>query len=142
MRTLNLLNEDCVLNHVALAVENIDKAQKIYEAIGLNFENKREIISNQGVITAFAQMSKDVRLELLEAQGEGAIKTFLEKKGPGVHHLCFRVPNIVEKCHELSQKGLLLVYKVPQRGADNCLINFLHTKSTGGVLIEISQRLK
>ena len=142
MRILELFNKDCTLDHIAIAVEDLNQAQTFYENLGLSFENKRENVADQGVVTAFAHASHDVRIELLGVQGNGPVKTFLEKRGPGIHHICFRVPNIVEKCRELSSKGFKIVYEEPQRGADNCLINFLHPQSTGGVLIEIQQRRK
>ncbi len=143
MHILELFNKDCTLDHIAIAVEDLEKAQKIYEGLGLSFENTKEIVADQGVVTAFAHASQDVRLELLGVQGTtGAVKTFLEKKGPGIHHICFRVPDIVEKSRELSSKGFTLVYEKPKRGADNCLINFLHPRSTCGVLIEIRQRTR
>ena len=142
MRILELFNKDCTLDHIAIAVEDLDKAQKVYENLGLSFENTKETVTTQGVVTAFAHASRDVRIELLGVQGDGAVKTFLEKKGAGIHHICFRVPDIVEKCRDLFYKGFKLVYEEPQPGADNCLVNFLHPRTTGGVLIEIQQRIK
>ena len=77
---------------------------------------------------------------LLGVHGEGGpIEKFLSKKGPGIHHLSFKVPDIEAKCKELKEKGFKLLYEEPQSGAHSCRVNFIHPKSTGGVLIEISQ---
>ncbi len=134
--------QNCHLDHVAVAVQNLDMAQKIYQAIGVEFESEREIVESQAVRTAFGRLDQRARLELLEPHGEsGPIHRFLEKHGPGIHHLCFRVRDVAAKCEELRKQGLTLIYETPTKGAHNCLINFIHPKSTGGVLIELSQSL-
>ena len=134
--------KDCHLDHVAVAVQNIDAFQKIYQAIGIDFGPEREIVESQAVRTAFGRLDQRAKLELLEPYGEsGPIHRFLEKHGPGIHHLCFRVRDVAIKCEELKASGLTLVYQAPIKGAHNCLINFIHPKSTGGVLIELSQPL-
>jgi len=71
---------------------------------------------------------------------EGPIQKFIDKNGEGIHHLCFSVEDVVLKGRELRDKGYKLIYEHPQPGANNCLVNFIHPKSTGGVLIEISQK--
>jgi len=134
--------QDCFLDHVAVVVEDLDSAQKIYEDIGLSFSGEREVVASQGVITAFASIDTRAHLELLCPHGEdGPIHQFLKKKGEGIHHLCFRVQDVEKKCHELKTKGYRLIYDTPVSGANNCLVNFIHPKSTGGVLIELSQSL-
>jgi methylmalonyl-CoA/ethylmalonyl-CoA epimerase len=124
-----MFNKDCFLDHVAVVVEDLDQAIKVYEDIGLEFSEEREIVESQGVMTAFAG---------IDGEG-GPIHKYLEKKGPGIHHLCFKVPDIEAKCKELVEKGIRLTSEKPFPGANNCLVNFVHPKSTGGVLIEISQ---
>ncbi len=134
---------DCHLDHVAVAVHNLEAAQKIYRAIGFHFAPEKEIIASQAVRTAFGQIDQRAKLELLEPHGEeGPIHRFLEKHGPGIHHLCFRVADLEAKCAELKQLGYRLVYDAPIQGAHRCLANFLHPQSTGGVLIELSQPLE
>jgi methylmalonyl-CoA/ethylmalonyl-CoA epimerase len=129
-----------VLDHVALAVNDLDNAQKVYEELGFTFEAEREVVASQGVITAFAAVDTHAHIELLAPHGEdGPIHRFLEKKGEGIHHLCFRVADVQAKTDELVQKGYRLIHKKPVEGANNCLVNFIHPKSAGGVLIEISQ---
>ena len=134
--------KDCILDHVAIAVEDLEQSVKTYESLGIHFEKEREVVESQGVITAFASIDTNAQLELLGAYGEGGpISKFLSKKGPGIHHLCFKVPDIEAKCKELKEKGFRLLYDEPQEGAHSCRVNFIHPKSTGGVLIEISQRV-
>ncbi len=136
-------SKDCILDHVAIAVNNLDKSQKIWEDMGLTFSPEREIVESQGVQTAFAAMDENAHLELLCPHGEsGPIHKYLEKKGEGIHHLCFKVPDIEAKCKELKDNGYILLNESPVEGANNCLVNFIHPKSTGGVLVEISQKRK
>ena len=133
--------KDCVLDHIAIAVHSIEQSQKVYEDIGFAFDEKREVVKEQNVTTAFAHVDENAHIELLEPlSGDGAIAKFLEKKGPGIHHICFRVSNIEKKCSELKDKGYQLLYESAQKGANNCLVNFIHPKSAGGVLIEVSQK--
>ncbi len=131
---------DSVLDHIAIAVNSIDVAKKTYEDLGFTFSEEREVVKEQGVTTAFAKIDHTANIELLEPYGEnGPIHKYLDKKGPGVHHLCFRVNDVKETCADLKKKGYILLNEEPVKGAHNCLVNFIHPKSTGGVLIEVSQ---
>ena len=131
---------DMVLDHVAVAVSDLDQAQKTYEVLGLTFLPEKEKVEEQSVTTAFAPIDGNSSLELLEPiNNQGPIAKFIEKNGPGIHHLCFKVKDVKAKCEELVDQGFKLIYQEPKVGAHNCLVNFIHPKSTGGVLIEISQ---
>lgn len=133
--------KDCYLDHIAVAVENLEASVKVYEALGLKFDDKREVVTDQAVTTAFAAIDERAHIELLEPWGEdGPIHQSIQKRGPGLHHLCFRVPNVEAKAQELIQAGFKLLYEKARIGAGGCLVNFIHPKSTGGVLIEISQK--
>lgn len=133
--------ENCLLDHIAIAVKNIPAAKKIYEDMGLVFDSKIEEVKDQKVLTAFAQIDKNAHIELLEPTSEeSTIHKFIESKGEGIHHLCFKVPDVKAKTAELTSKGYRFIYPEPRIGAGGCLVNFIHPKSTGGVLIEISQR--
>ncbi len=132
--------DDCVLDHIAIAVKSIDETVAIYEDLGLKFSPDREVVKEQAVTTAFAHVDTNAHIELLEPYGEnGPIHKFLEKKGPGIHHICFKVTNVENTCRDLKEKGYILLNENPVIGANNCLVNFIHPKSTGGVLIEVSQ---
>lgn len=138
---LKELLEQCHLDHIAIAVENLEASVKIYETLGLKFDEKREVVKDQAVTTAFAAVDERAHIELLEPWGDdGPIHQSIKKRGPGLHHLCFRVPNIEEKTTQLVQAGFKLLYEKARLGAGGCLVNFIHPKSTGGVLIEISQK--
>lgn len=133
--------DDCVLDHIAIAVKSISGAKKIYEDLGLEFSPKIEEVVEQKVSTAFAQIDQHAHIELLEPTSEeSTIHKFIESKGEGIHHLCFKVPDVRAKTKELTEKGYRFIYSEPRIGAGGCLVNFMHPKSTGGVLIELSQR--
>jgi len=135
--------KDCVLDHIAIAVNNLEESVKTYEALGLKFADEREVVEEQKVKTAFAPIDSNGHIELLEPTSEESnIAKYILKKGPGIHHLCFRVEDVIAKTNELSEKGFKFIYNEPQVGAGNCLVNFIHPKSCGGVLIEISQKME
>ncbi len=132
---------DCILDHIAIAVKSIPDAKKIYQDMGLNFSAEIEEVKDQKVLTAFAQIDQNAHIELLEPTStESAIHKFIENKGEGIHHLCFKVSDVKAKTQELTDKGYKFIYPEPRIGAGGCLVNFIHPKSTGGVLIELSQR--
>lgn len=133
--------KDCILDHIAIAVKSIPNAKKVYEDMGLVFSNEIEEVKDQKVFTAFAQIDHNAHIELLEpTSDESTIAKFIESKGEGIHHLCFKVTDVVAKTQELTDKGYRFIYAEPRIGAGGCLVNFMHPKSTGGVLIELSQR--
>jgi len=132
-----------VLDHIAIAVNSFVDGKKIFADLGLEFSPHVEVVEREGVSTLFAPLSNGVEVphvELLAPYGEnGPIHQYLNKKGPGIHHLCFRVEDIHQKCQELKSKGYQLIYEAPKSGARGMMVNFIHPKSTGGVLIEIVQ---
>lgn len=141
MNTPELKN--AILDHVAIAVKSITQSKKLYEDLGFKFWDKEEVVSSQNVKTAFAHIDQHAHLELLEPLSEsGAIADFIAKKGEGIHHLAFLVDDVAKKQSEMTAKGYRFIYDQPQVGANNKLINFIHPKSAGGVLIEISQERK
>lgn len=132
---------DCCLDHVAIAVKDLEQSIKFYQMIGIKFSAEREIITSEKVKVAFAAIDQQARLELLQSTEEdGPIAKFISKKGEGLHHLCFLVNDVAVKQTELSSQGVQFIYDKVREGANNRLINFIHPKSTGGVLIELSQK--
>lgn len=130
---------DCVLDHIAIAVLDLEQSVQTYTALGLTFSADREVVASQKVKTAFAPIDQNGHIELLcPTESDSSIQKFIDKKGPGIHHICFRVSDVKAKQGELEQKGFTFIYPEPTVGAGNCLVNFIHPKSTGGVLIEIS----
>ncbi len=127
------------IEHLGIAVANIEESLKMYETLlGTNCY-KTESVESEGVKTAFLQVGES-KIELLEASNPSSpIAKFLEKKGPGIHHIAFDVENIEAEIARLTAQGFELIHTSPKDGADNKLIAFLHPKSTGSILIELCQ---
>lgn len=127
------------LDHIAIAVPDFEKAIKRFmEDFGLTFEGTEDVESAK-TTTAFFPLPP-TSIELVHPlRGEGPIVKFLEKKGGGIHHLCFRSDNIDEDVARLRSKGYEFLSPEPTIGAHNCRVIFIHPKSCDGVLIELNQ---
>ena len=130
------------IEHIGIAVSNLEKANSIYTKI-LGLEPyKKEIVDSEGVITSFFQ-TKNTKIELLQGLDENnAISKFIDKKGEGIHHIAFEVENIEKEIKRLKKLGFKIINETPKKGADNKLICFIHPKSTHHVLIELCQEIK
>ena len=128
------------VDHIGIAVQNLDEAVIFYtQVLGLTAEGF-ETVDEQKVKVAFFQVG-DTEVELLESTDPtGPIARYIEKKGPGIQHVAFRVDNIEAALDEMRAKGIKLIDETPRYGAGGAKIAFLHPKSTGGILIELSQR--
>lgn len=128
------------IEHIGIAVNNLDEAIPYYEnVLGLKCYAVEEV-ADQKVKTAFFMVGQ-TKIELLESTDpEGPIGKFIEKKGPGVHHLAFAVDSVNESLNELADKGVQLIDKTGRKGAEGLNIGFLHPKSTLGVLTEICSK--
>ncbi len=124
------------IEHIGIAVEDLDAAIRYYEdVIGLTCYAVEEV-ENQKVRTAFFQVG-DTKIELLESTDpEGPVGKFIEKKGPGIHHLAFAVPEVDKALENAEKKGVRLIDQKGRKGAEGLKIGFLHPKSTFGVLTE------
>lgn len=130
------------IEHIGIAVKNLDEAEKLYTALLGRDAYKREEVESEGVITSFF-LAGENKIELLAALNEDSpIAKFIAKKGEGIHHIAFDVQNIESEIKRLEENGFTLINMQPKKGADNKLIAFLHPKSTGGVLIELCQEIK
>ena len=127
------------IDHLGIAVNSIDEGKGFWtDAIGLELEGV-ETVEAQKVKTAFFPVDQS-EVELLESTStKGPISKFIEKKGPGVHHIAFAVENIGESLKEAESKGVKLIDLVPRKGAEGLDIGFLHPKSTLGVLTEFCE---
>jgi methylmalonyl-CoA/ethylmalonyl-CoA epimerase len=126
------------LDHIGIAVRSIAGA-KIYKALGLDVDHI-ENVGTQGVKTAFLSVG-DSNIELLEPLSpESAVAKFIEKRGEGIHHICFRVDNIEEHLERLEREGYRLINESPVPGAHGCRVAFLHPSAGNGVLIELSEK--
>ena len=128
------------IDHLGVAIDRIADGQKFWaDALGIACEGS-ETVAEQGVTTAFFPVGES-EVELLEpTSSESPIAKFLGKKGPGIHHIAFRVENIESALAELKQKGLALIDEVPRLGAGGAKIAFIHPRSTNGILIELCER--
>ena len=132
------MSEKPVLDHIGIAVTSIAEGRRFYEALGLEVEGEEEV-SEQEVKVAFLPVG-DGRLELLEpTKSTSPIARHLERRGPGLHHICLRVHDIRATMAALVADGHELLSPEPVAGAHGCLVCFVHPRSAGGVLIELSQ---
>ena len=127
-----------VLDHIGIAVRSLGQT-KIYEDLGLAVEHV-ETVDTQRVKTAFLSVG-DSNLELLEPTSpDSPIAKFIEKRGEGIHHICFRVDDIESHLASLKAKGYRLINESPVPGAHGCRVAFLHPAAGNGVLIELSEK--
>jgi len=116
------------IDHVAIAVKNLDEGTKIWKDMG--FEVEYEVVEDQGVKIGIVHLG-DSRIEILEPLSEDSpISKFLEKRGEGLHHLALHVENIEEALEELKTKGYRLIDEKPRIGAGGKKIAFVHPKSS------------
>ena len=126
------------IEHIGVAVASIDEARKFYEAMGLVVE-RIEDVPHEGVRVAMIPCGGST-IELLEPLSQdSAVGKFLAKRGPGVHHLCFASTDVRADDAVLRDAGYEVLRPEPTRGAGGCWVQFVHPKSTGGVLIELSE---
>ncbi len=128
-----------LLDHVGIAVKDIEAALAFYrDALGLEIEVPEEVPS-QRVRARFIPVG-DARLELLEATApDSPVATFLEKRGPGLHHITLRVDDVEAVLARLKASGAKLVDQTPRPGAEGSSIAFIHPSTSHGVLVELKQ---
>jgi len=130
------------IEHIGIAVKDLDLSCDLYEKLLGVSAYKRELVTSEGVSTAFF-LTGENKIELLAATDEGSpIAAFIRKKGEGIHHIAFDVTNIYEEMERLKNNGFVLLSGEPRPGADNKLICFVHPKGTNGVLVELCQEIK
>jgi methylmalonyl-CoA/ethylmalonyl-CoA epimerase len=130
------------LNHIGIAVSDLPRMKRLFSILGLNVDHT-EPVAEQGVVTHFLPLPREQgSLELLEVTDPaGTVAKFIQKRGPGIHHLSFLVQkgelDIV--CARLIGEGYKLTYDQPRSGAHDMRVNFVHPQSAGGMLIEIME---
>ena len=125
------------IEHIGIAVVSLETAIPYYETLLGTKCYATEVVADQKVKTAFFKVGQ-TKIELLESTDpEGPIGKFLEKKGPGVHHLAFAVDDVNSALQQANEAGIQLIDKQPRKGAEGLNIGFLHPKSTLGVLTEL-----
>ena len=132
---------DYKVEHIGIAVKDLAKSIPLFEQLLGSPCYKTETVASEAVNTAFF-LQKSTKIELLETSDPtGPIAKFIDKKGEGMHHIAFEVPDIIEEMERLKKQGFTLLSETPKKGADNKLICFVHPKETNGVLIELCQSI-
>jgi LAO/AO transport system kinase len=125
--------------HLGIAVTSLAEGGAFWDLLGLH-EEHREEVSSQKVLTSFRRVGESF-LELLESTSpDGPIAKSLATRGPGIHHLCLEVADIRAVLAHLKAAGVRLVNEEPLDGAHDCLVAFVHPASTGGILVELSEK--
>jgi methylmalonyl-CoA/ethylmalonyl-CoA epimerase len=127
------------IDHVGVAVEDLDEAIALYrERLGMR-ETHRETVEAQGVHAALLEIG-DAHVELISPiDAEGSVARFLARNGAGLHHLAYRTEDIDAELERLAAAGLRIIDEEPRAGILGSRVAFVHPKSTGGVLTEVVQ---
>jgi methylmalonyl-CoA/ethylmalonyl-CoA epimerase len=132
---VNILKVD----HIGIAVKSLAESSKLYELLGIKSTGTEEV-AEQKVKVAFFPVG-DSEVELLESTvPDGPIARYIEKNGEGIQHIALRVDDLEKALAELKAKGVRLIDEKPRYGAGGARIAFVHPKSTGGILLELSEK--
>jgi methylmalonyl-CoA/ethylmalonyl-CoA epimerase len=125
------------IDHIGIAVTNLPTAIEWYQNFMGGRVTLREELSDQGVSLVFIETPSS-KIELLTPLREGStLARFISKRGPGMHHMCYSVPDIDMELHKLSEQGFRLIDQIPRHGAGGSKIAFIHPDSCLGVLTEL-----
>src|SRR5688572_8354955 len=124
------------IDHVAVAVENIDQSLALYKTVLGVDVREREVVESQKTEAALLPLG-DSNIELIEPKGNDGLRKFLDKRGPGLHHVAIEVEGIESALAMLKALKVPLIDETPRRGARGHKVAFVHPKATGGVLIEL-----
>ena len=134
------------IDHIGIATESLDQASHFWNLIGLEMGKEDETVEDQGVTTRFFSTSMTSEpdhpplVELLQPTGpDTPIGKFIARRGPGVQQVCFRVGNLEGLIAHLIEHGIKMIDTTPRTGAGGKRIAFVHPKSTGGVLVELTE---
>ena len=129
------------IEHLGIAVESIDKSAPFWKHILQIAHRSTEDVIDQGVITDIYDTGNG-KVELLESMGDDTpIGKFLNNRGPGIHHVCFEVRDINSAIKELKENNINILSEKPTIGAEGYKVVFIHPKSTGGVLVELAEKV-
>ena len=135
------------IDHIGIATTSLDAGSEFWKLIGLVSNHPDELVEDQGVKIRFFEFDNleanhipDPRIELLEPTSDDTpIGKFISKRGEGIQQICLEVDGLASLLEHLKSKGIILIDDVPRKGANGALIAFVHPKSTGGVLVELSE---
>lgn len=126
------------LDHLGIAVRSIDEARVLYEALGLTVDHVEDV-PQEKVRVAMIRVGEST-IELLEPTADDSpIAKFLATRGPGIHHVCLRSDDVDADDARLRSAGYRVLRDAPTPGAGGTRVQFVHPKSTGGVLLELAQ---
>jgi methylmalonyl-CoA/ethylmalonyl-CoA epimerase len=125
------------VDHVAVAVEDLGEAVRLFEKILGRTVSRRESVAAQGVETATFELG-ETAIEFVQGTDENSpVRRFVGKRGPGIHHVAIAVDDLDAAMEDLKGKGFLFVDDVPRPGKDGSRVAFLHPRSTGKILCEL-----
>ena len=127
------------INHIAIAVNNLEEAARFYQTVmGLTLSGV-EVVTAQKTRVGFFKIGES-NIELVQpAEPDSPLVKFLETKGQGIHHICLEVDDVEAEVKAFLEKGATMVDQKPRPGAHNTKVAFVHPKSSGGVLIELCE---
>ena len=126
------------IDHIGIAVPELEGAAEIFKILGLKAHEPEEVAEQRVYTQSFQAGENEIEL-LKPTSDDSPIAKFLEKKGTGIHHVAIRVENIENEIAVLMEKGIRMIDEKPRPGAGGKMIAFIHPKSTGGILIELTQ---
>ena len=127
------------IEHIGIAVEDIEKANSLFKAILGKTHYKTEYVESEDVLTSFFDLGES-KIELIESKDvDHPILKFLKNNNSAIHHIAIKVNDIYFEIQRIKNEGIRVLNEIPKEGADNQLICFLHPKDTLGVLIELCQ---
>lgn len=132
---------DYKVEHIGIAVKDLSVSIPLFERLLGSSFYKTETVASEQVETAFF-LQNGGKIELVQStQPDGVIAKYIDKKGEGMHHIAFEVPDIQAEMERLKKEGFTLLNETPKKGADNKLVCFVHPKDCNGVLIELCQTI-
>jgi len=132
---------DYKVDHIGIAVKDLAVSIPLFERLLGTSCYKTENVASEQVETAFF-LQNGSKIELVQSnQADGVIAKYIDKKGEGMHHIAFEVPDILAEMERLKKEGFTLLNEHPKKGADNKIVCFVHPKDCNGVLIELCQSI-
>jgi methylmalonyl-CoA/ethylmalonyl-CoA epimerase len=127
------------IDHIAIVVEDIDAALSFWsETLGLELDHVEDVPEQKSIVAFLPTGGSEVEL-VKPTTGDSGVARYLQKRGPGMHHICFEVDDIEATLTHLKEKGVRLINETPITGADGKKLAFIHPESTHGVLVELYQ---
>jgi len=125
------------IDHIAIVVEDIDQALAFWrDALGLELAHVEDVAEQKSIVAFLPTAGSEVEL-VKPTTDDSGVARYLQKRGPGMHHICFEVEDIESSLAELKAKGVRLINEVPMTGSGGKKIAFIHPESTNGVLVEL-----